>query len=170
MKPAAASSGQEMTTMMKIAKKAGFGRVVGLVLCFAGAGAGLWLYASGGFVRARQDAGTITVTGRESPFACSVEKSLTKEQRERKKQIAQKMASARVETKELENGYVFRFRPEAISFAEVADWVGSERVCCPFFDLAIEAERENGPLSLSITGREGVKAFIQGEFHVLGLG
>jgi len=106
MKPAAASSGQEMTTMMKIAKKAGFGRVVGLVSCCAGAGAGLWLYASGEFVRARQDAGTITVTGRESPFACSLEKSLTKEQRERKKQIAQKMASARVETKELENGYL----------------------------------------------------------------
>jgi hypothetical protein len=168
MKPAAASSGQEMTTMMKIAKKAGSGRVVGLVFCCAGAG--LWLYASGGFVRARQDAGTITVTGRESPFACSLEKSLTKEQREHKKQIAQKMAIARVETKELENGYLFRFRPEAISFAEVADWVGSERVCCPFFDLAIEAERENGPLSLRITGREGVKAFIQGEFHVLGLG
>jgi hypothetical protein len=119
-------------------------------------------------VRARQDAGTTTVTGRESPFACSLEKSLTKEQRERKKQIAQKMASARVETKELANGYVFRFLPEAISFAEVADWVASERVCCPFFDLAIEAERENGPLSLRITGREGVKAFIEREFHVLG--
>ena len=158
-----------MTTMMNIAANAGFGRVVGVVLCCAGAGAGLWIYASGGFVRARQD-GIITVTGRESPFACSLEKSLTKQQRERKKQIAQKMAGARVETKELPNGFVFRFRPEAISFAEIADWVATERVCCPFFDLAIEAERENGPLSLRITGREGVKAFIQGEFPALGLG
>jgi hypothetical protein len=157
-----------MTTMMKIAGKSGIGPVVGGVLCCAVAG--LWLPASGGFARARQEAGTITVTGQQSPFACNLEKSLTKEQRERKKQIAQKMASARVETKELANGYVFRFRPEAISFAEVADWVASERVCCPFFDLAIEAERENGPLSLRITGREGVKKFIQGELSVLGWG
>jgi hypothetical protein len=131
---------------------------------------GLWLYASGAFVGASQNGGTMTVTGHESPFACSLEKSLTKEQTEHKKQSALKMESARIETRELADGYVFRFRPEGISFAEVADWVATERVCCPFFDLAVEAERENGPLSLRITGREGVKAFIRGEFHVLKLG
>ncbi len=136
---------------------------------------GLWLGASGVLARATQNGGVITVTGHdpsklETPFACSLEKSLTKEQREHKKQIAQKMESARIETKELANGYVFRFRPEAVSFAEIADWVATERVCCPFFDLAIDAERENGPLSLKITGRDGVKQFIRGEFHVLKLG
>jgi hypothetical protein len=80
------------------------------------------------------------------------------------------MESARIETKELADGYVFRFRSEGISFAEVADWVATERLCCPFFDLAVEAERENGPVSLRITGREGVKAFIRGEFKVLKVG
>jgi hypothetical protein len=133
------------------------------------------LGASGILARAGQVGGAITMTGhdaakRESPFACSLEKSLTKEQRDHKKQIALKMESARIETKELADGYVFRFRPEGISFAEAADWVATERVCCPFFDLAVEAERENGPVSLRITGREGVKAFIRGEFHVLKLG
>jgi hypothetical protein len=34
----------------------------------------------------------------------------------------------------------------------------------------VEAERENGPVSLRITGREGVKAFIRGEFKVLKVG
>jgi hypothetical protein len=105
----------------------------------------------------------------ESPFACSLEQSLTKEQRAHKKQIALKMESARIETKEIADGYVFRFRPDAVSFAEIADWVATERVCCPFFDLAIEAERENGPLSLRISGREGVKNFIRGEFQTLKL-
>jgi hypothetical protein len=141
----------------------------------AGACMGLWLGSLGILTRGGQDGGAITVTGHdaakpESPFACSLEKSLTKEQREHKKQIALKMESARIETKELSDGYVFRFRPEGISFAELADWVATERVCCPFFDLAVEAERENGPLSLRITGREGVKQFIRGEFHVLKLG
>src|ERR1022692_1844619 len=96
------------------------------------------LGASGILARAGQVGGAITMTGhdaakRESPFACSLEKSLTKEQRDHKKQIALKMESARIETKELADGYVFRFRPEGISFAEVADWVATERVCCPFF-------------------------------------
>jgi hypothetical protein len=120
----------------------------------------------------KQDSSAFTVTGhepskRETPFACSIEKSLTKEQREHKKQIAVKMEGARIETNELANGYVFRFRPEAVSFAEVADWVATERLCCPFFDLAIEAERENGPLALRITGRDGVKEFIRTEFQTL---
>ena len=72
-------------------------------------------------------------------------------------------------TKEIADGYVFRFRPDGISFAEIADWVATERVCCPFFDLAIEAERENGPMALRITGREGAKNFIRGEFQTLKL-
>ena len=149
---------------------AGLQRVMGAGICLA-----LWLGASGTFARAGQDGGAITVTGHdpakhETPFACSLEKSLTKEQREHKKQIALKMESARIQTKELADGYVFRFRPEGISFAEVADWVATERVCCPFFDLSVEAERENGPVSLRITGREGVKAFIRAEFKVLKVG
>jgi hypothetical protein len=155
---------------MNIQNNAIFRRVVSGVLCCTGAGMGLWLYLSGAFVRAGQGGGVITVRKQESPFACSLEKTLTKEQRERKKQIAWKMATARMETQELANGYVFRFRPEGVSFAEIAEWVATERVCCPFFDLAIEAERENGPVSLRITGREGVKQFIRGAFHALKLG
>ena len=162
---------------MRNRNQAGTGvrRVAGAAVWCAGACLGLWMAASGVFARSPQDGGAIAVTGHhpskpETPFACSIEKSLTKEQREHKKQIAQKMENARIETKELANGYVFRFRPEDVSFAEIADWVATERVCCPFFDLAIDAARENGPLSLKITGRDGVKLFIRGEFHVLKLG
>jgi hypothetical protein len=150
-------------------------RVVSVGILAAGASLGLWLAASGVWARGPQDSGAITATGHqegkvETPFLCSLEKSLTKEQREHKRQLAKKMEHARIETKEIADGYVFRFRPEAVSFGEVADWVATERVCCPFFDLAIEAERENGPLSLRITGREGVKQFIRSEFHVLRVG
>jgi hypothetical protein len=150
-------------------------RVLGAGVSCAAVCVGLSIRASGVFAREGQDSEAIAVTPhdaakRESPFACSLEKSLTKEQREHKKQIALKMESARIDTKEIADGYVFRFRPEGISFAQVADWVATERVCCPFFDLAVEAKRENGPVSLRITGREGVKQFIRGEFHVLKLG
>ena len=141
-----------------------FGWVVNMLCaaaCFA-----WWSVSSNIVARGIQENGAIVINGRapakqETPFACSLEKTLTKEQRAHKKQIMQKMEAAIIDTKELSDGYVFRFRPEAVSFGEIADWVATERICCPFFDLAIESERENGPLSLKITGREGVKQFIR---------
>jgi len=103
---------------------------------------------------------------KESPFYCNM-KTLTAAERLHKKKIGEKMAASRVEMNELPNGYAFRFRPGGVSLVELADWVESERRCCPFFDLAIEAEREGGSVWLKITGREGVKQFIRGEFKGL---
>jgi hypothetical protein len=151
------------------------GKVLGVGTLCAGVCLGVWLRFSGYLTWASQHKGVITVTGhdqgkRETPFMCSIERTLTKEQREHKKALTQKMEGARIETQELPDGFVFRFRPNGVTFAEVADWVATERACCPFFDLAIEAERENGPLSLRITGREGVKQFIRAEFWTLKVG
>ena len=103
---------------------------------------------------------------KESPFYCNIT-ALSTAERAHKKQISEKMAASRVETNELPNGYAFRFRPEGVTLIELADWVDSERRCCPFFDMAIETEREGGPVWLKITGREGVKQFIRGEFKGL---
>lgn len=103
---------------------------------------------------------------KETPFYCNI-KTLSVAERQHKKEIGDKMAASRVETNELPDGYAFRFRPGGVSLAELADWVESERRCCPFFDLTIETEREGGPVWLKITGREGVKQFIRGEFKGL---
>jgi hypothetical protein len=103
---------------------------------------------------------------KESPFYCNI-KTLSVAERLHKKQIGEKMAASRVEVNELPNGYAFRFRPGGVSLVELADWVESERRCCLFFDLAIEAEREGGSMWLKITGRDGVKQFIRGEFKSL---
>jgi len=102
----------------------------------------------------------------ESPFYCNI-KALTLEERHRHKEIGEKLNAARVEAKELADGYALRLRPGMISLVELADWVDAERKCCPFLGLAIEAERENGPTWLKITGREGVKQFIRMEFKDL---
>ncbi|HXN25268.1 MAG TPA: hypothetical protein VOA41_21245 [Candidatus Dormibacteraeota bacterium] len=107
------------------------------------------------------------VAARESPFYCSIEKTLTKAEREHKKQLALKMAGARLETTELVDGYQFRFRPEGLSLVELADWVTTESRCCPFFALELGVEREGGPVWLRVKGREGVKQFIRGEFKLL---
>jgi hypothetical protein len=98
-----------------------------------------------------------------SSFYCNI-KILSVAERAHKKQIGEKMAASQMEMKELPNGYAYRYRPGGVSIVELADWVESERRCCPFFDIAIETEREGGPVWLKITGRQGVKEFIRGEF------
>jgi len=148
------------------------GAVFATILCIA-LGFGLWLGLCGMPAKTQQskqgESPENKMANHETPFYCSLEKSLSKEEREYKKQLTQKMESARVETKELANGYAFRFRPESVSLGEVADWVATERRCCPFFDMAIELEREGGPMWLKITGREGVKQFIRMGFTLLKL-
>jgi hypothetical protein len=144
------------------------GAVFAVIFCVA-VSFGLWLGARGTPARTPQNqiaeqSGTQTANS-ESSFYCNT-KSLSKEEWAHKKQISEKMRIARVERKELANGYAFRFRSEAVSLMELADWVSSEARCCPFFDMAIEVERDGGPLWLKLTGKEGVKQFIRMEFKL----
>jgi hypothetical protein len=101
----------------------------------------------------------------QTSFYCNT-KSLSIAEWVHKGQISQKMKIARAERKELADGYAFRFRPEAVSLLELADWVSSEARCCPFFDMSIEVEPDGGPLWLKLTGKEGVKPFIRMEFKL----
>lgn len=100
-----------------------------------------------------------------SGFYCNL-KALTSPEREHHSRLSQKLNEARIETKELADGYDFRFAPESVSVAELADWVSNERKCCPFFDFAIELKRDGGAVWLKLTGSEGVKPFIRSEFKI----
>jgi hypothetical protein len=134
---------------------------------------GLWLGTSG-FAGAGQQGHAITVTGhdpakRETPFASSLEKSLSKDQRETQAATGTEKGEREERDRRTCEWVGVPVRPEAVSFLEVAAWVATERVCCPFSDLAIESDWENGPLALRIIGREGVKQFIRMEFRALKL-
>jgi hypothetical protein len=98
-----------------------------------------------------------------SPFYCNMP-GLNPEQRKRKTELDQTLRGMRTATRELPNGFEFQFPADASTFRTVAEWVVMERACCPFFDLELRLERENGPFWLRLTGREGVKKFIKGEF------
>jgi hypothetical protein len=101
----------------------------------------------------------------ETAFCCNIH-AMNKDERKRYDDLRAKLENAVEETTELESGYAFRFRREAVSLMEVAEWVEKERRCCSFFDFEIALEREGGPVSLKITGREGVKAFMRMEFGI----
>ena len=66
-------------------------------------------------------------------------------------------------TRELADGYEFEFPADEKTFQLLTEWAMQERLCCPFFEINLRFDRENGPLWLRLTGREGVKDFIKAE-------
>src|SRR5229473_1820243 len=105
------------------------------------------------------------VAAAQSKFYCNI-KALNPEERARHKQLSEKLSAQRKEIVETEKGYEFQYSPADISLAELAEWVGAESKCCPFFDFHIDVEREGKLLCLRLTGEEGIKAFIRMEFGV----
>lgn len=144
------------------------GATFALIFC-AAVILGLWSGAHARTVRAgangvAANAANQTVDER-SPFYCNT-KALSKEEWAHKDVISRKMRSARLEIKELPNGYAFRYRAGTVSLEELADWVTTEARCCPFFDMSIQVEREGGPVWLTLSGTDGVKQFIVEEFKL----
>jgi hypothetical protein len=75
--------------------------------------------------------------------------------------IRRLMTQSVEEISELPDGLVFRF--PADEYEAVTEFVGRERLCCPFLTFALEVSHQRGPLMLSLTGPVGVKDFIRAE-------
>lgn len=101
----------------------------------------------------------------QGQFYCNA-KALSAEERARHTQMTEKLIAVRDAVVETPRGYEFQFRPENVSVAELAEWVVAESKCCPFFYFHIDLEKEGRLVCLGLTGPEGVKAFIRGEFAV----
>jgi hypothetical protein len=101
----------------------------------------------------------------QSIFYCNV-KALNSTERAHHKELTEKLIAARKEIVETGKGYEFQYDPATISLAELADWVGQEGKCCPFFDFHIDLEQQGRLLCLRLAGEEGIKAFIRAEFQV----
>jgi len=99
-----------------------------------------------------------------SPFACDLT-TLTHAERVHKGEISTTLAGRRLGVRELPDGYEFSFPGDRSTFQLVADWVDTERLCCPFFDFDLRADRERGRIALRLTGRPGTKAFIKADFE-----
>ena len=88
---------------------------------------------------------------------------MNQEERARYIALSRKLIAAGEERRELVDGYAFRLAAQKISLLEIAEWVTFERRCCPFFNLQIEAQPNDGPIWLRMTGAAGVKQFILSE-------
>lgn len=101
----------------------------------------------------------------EAPFACNMQ-AISAEERPRHLEVIGQMRQAMEEIKELPDGYAFRFAASQPSILLASEFVARERACCPFFTFELVVERNDGPIWLSLRGREGVKDFIRAEFSL----
>lgn len=58
-------------------------------------------------------------------------------------------------------GYSLQFANERGTIVQVAEFISLERLCCPFFDFALQVEAGNESVALQISGPEGIKDFIR---------
>ncbi len=96
-------------------------------------------------------------------FACRLD-AFDPEQLPRYMAIRQQIVAAYEDREELTNGYRWRFPLESNLLLTLAEFISLERLCCPFFSFALELEADGGPIWLQLTGREGVKDFLQAAF------
>ena len=96
-------------------------------------------------------------------FTCNIN-GIPSEKRAHYRQLVEAFLHAITERRELPDGYSFRVDNEHLTADQLVEWVNLERQCCPFFGFEILWEPENGPVWLQLTGPQGVKDFIIGEF------
>lgn len=101
----------------------------------------------------------------ETPFFCNL-KALTAAERAEHRAVTARVLAGITSIRELPAGYAFELSP-SITIKDLATWVDFERRCCPFFDVQLTWPREHGAVTLQLTGREGVKTFMQAEFASL---
>ena len=102
-----------------------------------------------------------------SPFACNA-LALSPEARKRHfEEVGPALLKLKKSTHELSDGYEFEFPADKATCQLLTDWVIDERLCCPFLDIELRFSRESGPLWLRLTGRPGIKEFIQEDFGQL---
>ncbi len=105
-------------------------------------------------------------TEQVSRFACNAF-ALSPEARKRHfDEVGPALLKLKKSTRELPDGYEFELPPDKGTYQLLTEWAFQERLCCPFFDIDVRFERENGPLWLRLTGRPGTKEFIKEEFGI----
>ncbi len=100
---------------------------------------------------------------KEPPILCNPA-ALSPLQREQLESSSQHLLDQVQETRELVNGLGFRFPNQPALLVEIAEFIGRESLCCPFLDFTLEVGPEGGPVWLHLTGAEGTRQFLQGEF------
>jgi len=99
-------------------------------------------------------------------FACALH-ALSGEERAHHLALSARLLVAIRGRAEIADGYVFTVDESAMDWASLAEWARAERLCCPFFRVALRAQPHGKGLELELAGAPGVKRFILDELPVL---
>lgn len=78
----------------------------------------------------------------------------------RRESVLQKVRSAVVKVRELEDGFEYAFPANGEWLRELTAMIDLERQCCPFLRFRLTLPPQDGLLLLELTGPEGTKAFL----------
>jgi len=98
-------------------------------------------------------------------FSCNLS-ALDQEQRKRHDLLAKDLFPKHLEIMELPDRYGFRFPNNRALFTTLSEWATLEQLCCPFLTLTLELQRDQGPILLRATGKDGVKDFLRAELGI----
>jgi hypothetical protein len=98
-------------------------------------------------------------------FACNL-KAISAAERPRYNELVKRVRVAIRGRNEISNGYAFRLDSKTVTLPEAAEWIGMERLCCPFLTFQLSSAGDQADWVLTLTGPEGVKPLITAEFPV----
>jgi hypothetical protein len=101
----------------------------------------------------------MTVTG----LACDLT-ALTAHERLEQAETSRRLRVTLTGIDELADGYAVSLPATGEAIALAARFIDYERRCCPFIQFNLDVVPNGGPVRLRLTGRDGVKQFIQTEF------
>ena len=99
----------------------------------------------------------------ESPLACDLD-AISASDRPRYNELRKMLAASAIGKRDLPDGIAIKISTERMALTQLAEWISFERKCCPFFEFKIDVAPESGPVWLSLTGRPGVKEFLEQAF------
>jgi len=94
-------------------------------------------------------------------FYCDMSALSAAERTAHQQLIGQVFGPLLEETRELPDGYAYRFAVE--QYPQVAAFIANERRCCPFLRFTLSMEPHGGPVWLHLTAPGDVKPFLREE-------
>src|SRR3954471_19390642 len=96
------------------------------------------------------------------PVACT----LNEQDRRQRQEVERDLFAIAQQVEELPDGFAWQFPGEGDWQDRLLDFIAAERRCCGFFRIELVFEPGLGPVTLTLRGPEGTKAFIAETFAV----
>jgi hypothetical protein len=92
-------------------------------------------------------------------------KLTTPELQQRKSTVIESLKRQIIQTKELTNGFAFKFTGTDKMVDELTEFIKTERACCNFFTFTLSVKGDKSEIWLEMTGAEGTKDFMKAELE-----